>query len=266
MMELTWSAPTGPSGSARIVETWLGPASAHESSVPVDARVTGLTRITAAKWTNLDALCALPWWGPRELLVLRDSSLEHLGHFSTDGTAAAPFALLGSLTQAWRRLTDQLPPLPWPAIRVYEGAWEWPRALALPGVILVSKTFPKESARSTLLYLVHELIHQWLGGVLAPPTNPEAHSQMEAIVDACTRFHVESVFPTTRSAFAALYRRYAAITDLADHADRTEAAYRLLEDGGWLRLTADIDAAVEKLRNGHRDVFDPACIQAGVTR
>jgi hypothetical protein len=58
---------------------------------------------------------------------------------------------------------------------------------------------------AVMLYLVHELVHQWLGGMVRSP-GAAGHELLEAEVEALTWYLVEQEEPRAAGAFATLHR------------------------------------------------------------
>ncbi|MFD7235995.1 hypothetical protein ACFWAT_11875 [Streptomyces syringium] len=111
-----------------------------------------------------------------------------------------------ALTPVWRCLLEQFGPLPWTYVDIVVGVHEWPKGISFPGTVVVTQDLRRtKSAATRYLYLVHELVHQWLGNLLLIP--PQAAQWWEACVDAITWYVVEeavssAVSPVFRALFA----------------------------------------------------------------
>lgn len=211
-------------------------------------------------WSNLMALRTLPWWSPNEL-VESDLRGADIGCVRADGVVAFASLNAALLQGVWTSMIGRLPELPWDEIRILIGEREWPRAISVPGAIIVSPAFPVNSTTFVLLYLVHELVHQWIGGVIAAPTESREHRSMEALVDACAWRFVESALPSVSIVFADLYRRYEKSSLLCQHARGVFRSYRMLDNQGVSRLGDLLEQATDGLRRGERSTFDLTALQ-----
>ncbi|MFI1798862.1 hypothetical protein ACH427_16150 [Streptomyces sp. NPDC020379] len=162
------------------------PACAEQASVitirqpePRHWPVHNMRVLDAARDFRLGETVALP---------AADSSHHHWGQaagaLTLDGTTD------NTLTQVWRHLLDQFGPLPWSYVDIVMGSHEWPKGISFPGTVVVTEDlYRTKSAATRYLYLVHELVHQWLGNLLLIP--PRDAQWWEAYVDAITWYVVE---------------------------------------------------------------------------
>ncbi len=201
-----------------------------------------------AWWSNDAALAALPWWRPDERVVTdgQIGALHADGRVEIGGDRTAADAV-------WRHLVSVLPVLPWSEIRLIRADWEWPRAVSVPGAVLVASAVDVTTHSWALLYLIHEALHQWIGGVVACPTDHAEAAWMEAWVDAATWRAVEEVHPSAGAAFQSLFARY----ETSD--ERREHALRVAEVRAQLLSTSDLSTRlapfVGGVTRGTRAVF-----------
>lgn len=161
--------------------------------------------------TNARALSLLADATVGDLLALaeQDSGLI-LGRFGQD----SPQGLAGEkdMTQVWDILVEGLGPLPWPAVTVLAVPAHHPRGLSLPGVVLVDRSLVDRPLTLRWLYVVHELVHQWLGNAVLLPSGHAATA--EPLVDALAVGVATSVLPpSARGAFVRQAEAYAGSGD-----------------------------------------------------
>lgn len=202
----------------------------------------------SAWWSNDAALAALPWWRHDERVVTDGQ----IGALHADGRIEIERGRTAA-DDVWLHLASVLPTLPWSEVRLIRADWEWPRAISVPGAVLVASTVDVTTRSWALLYLIHEALHQWIGGVVARPTDHSEAAWMEAWVDAATWRAVEEVHPSARAAFESLFARYHATDERREHARRVAAARaQLLSTSD---LSTRLAPFVDGVARGTRAVF-----------
>ncbi|THV28348.1 M1 family metallopeptidase [Glycomyces paridis] len=194
---------------------------------PIDARAAGARALPNLAFHNLDALARLgdPRVGELVALPAGDGGFTARARFGGDGGCDRDWA---RLAEAWRRCTDRFGALDWD-VAVYSSDHEWPRALAFPGVVLVSDRLDVEAAGTQWLYLLHELLHQWFGGLVR--FAPDA--AWEAWVDAIAwTVAAEVLGDRADTVYAAVYERQIRTGEpaLAERGALVLAARRALRD------------------------------------
>lgn len=213
----------------------------------VTAPKTGSKVERSVLWTNDIALSALPWWRTDERVAV-DSQIGTLfcdGSMEIGGKRCATAG-----TTVWQHIVTTLPRLPWSETRLLRANWEWPRAVAVPGAVLIATTVDVTTNSWNLLYLIHEAIHQWIGCVVARPSDPSEAAWMEAWVDAAAWRAVEETHPSTGNAFKSLFTRYEDTKEWRTHALRVADARAQLPSMSDLstRLTPFVDNLARGIR------------------
>jgi hypothetical protein len=137
------------------------------------------------------------------------------------------------LSAAWTLLGETLGALPWGGAQIVTVERMQPLAVSLPGAVLIDRALVEgEPGRAHALYLVHELVHQWFGGLLLIHGAPAV---WESAVDALARWVLETcVTPRLAAVFDHLAARYArcGVPDLERRARLSLFFYeRLRADG-----------------------------------
>lgn len=122
------------------------------------------------------------------------------------------------VARVWNTMISMFPGLPWSRVVVVRGDQTASRAFAVPGAVVLGPAV--QSQAMLLLYVTHELVHQWLGGMVAPNTAPDVHAVMEAHTDALAWHVTQRTFPAVSLPYEALFSRYLMFPALAEHARR----------------------------------------------
>ena len=233
------------------VDVWLGHEGARErgldSGTPVVVPVGDPDRPgTTHNWAALRAV-GDPVAG--EVLYLgaargrtrhrdRDHRVRLIGTVHRDGRVGAGIGSGRLVGRVWNRMVCTLPPLPWAEIAVVRTRTRWPRAYALPGGVVVGPDVDLDRPAGALLYLIHELTHQWIGALVRRPPTMEAVDAMEAHVDAVAGAFVVSELPALAPAYDRLFGAY---RRTAGWQGRAEVIGRLRRDppGELIRRTAE---------------------------
>lgn len=145
------------------------------------------------------------------------------------------------LTPVWRQLLEYFGPLPWSYVDIVVGGHEWPKGVSFPGTVVVTQDLRRTKSGATrYLYLVHELVHQWLGNLLL--ISPQSAQWWEAYVDAITWYVVEeAVSPTTGPVFRTLFQAYqrSPSAELATRGRYALEHYARLHASGGLTIVAE---------------------------
>jgi hypothetical protein len=224
-----------------------------EQSPETIIRIGDTTRIQDSITHNLDALSLVP--DPRlgELLMAPAETVVRLARLEST-TQALPSGVGAAFDEAWQRLLDLFGPLPWPVTIVRGVNHEWPRALSVPGVIMVASALPPTSMQTIWLYLVHEVLHQWFGNLAR--IGSADHPAWEAALDALAWTLAETVLgPAVTPVFAANYHRHVrSSSDELRARGRRVLALRSsmaadLADGPFPSLAADARTAALSARS-----------------
>jgi hypothetical protein len=158
----------------------------------------------------------------------------------------------GRLASAWRCCLAEFGPIDWD-VEVYSSGHEWPRALSLPGTVLISHRLPASSVGSQWLYVLHELLHQWFGARLR--LSPASHADWEAWIDAIAwTIAVRVLGAEADQIYATVYKQQMLTSEpiLAERGSRVLAARRILrdDDAGIARIAAATTEAARRARAG----------------
>jgi hypothetical protein len=189
-----------------------------------------------------------------------DPGYRRWGAARAEGTVVIEDQQDRHLGTVWRLLQDRYGPLPWGSVDLVVADHEWPRAVSFPGIVILADSLVRrKGAAARYLYLVHELVHQWLGNLL--PAEPGRARELEATVDAVAWQLVEDALPRPiSSAFDRLFDDYRAspVPDLAERGVRTVAARDALRAAGPAALGDLVLAAGRRVRDtGLRAVTAP---------
>jgi hypothetical protein len=255
------SAEIAPRGGARSVrlagaDLWLGRSGALRYGVAPGCAVA--VRGDGEDGSHVHNLAALRVLGEvtadEVVFVGRHRSHLRLGSLATSGTSDLGGAAGPLVGRVWARMVATLPPLPWREVIVVRGQGRWPRAFAVPGAVVLNPAIDLDRPATTLLYLAHELVHQWLGGLVRRPGDATTHELMEATVEAVAWFLVEAEIPQAEAAYRDLFGRYRGIDGLARRAELVVG----LRDGLGARLPDDLIAQLGgALLPGRRAVYHP---------
>ncbi|WP_030159717.1 hypothetical protein [Glycomyces sp. NRRL B-16210] len=230
---------------------------AHAFDAPLDKTLTrSLTwerlAIHNLALHNLDALARLADPRTGELLAVPhgDHGFAHRVRFRSDGGYEGDPAW-SRLAAAWRHCLAEFGPLDWD-VEVYSSRHDWPRALSLPGAVLISHRLQPAAVGTQWLYVLHELLHQWFGARLR--LSPATHARWEAWIDAIAwTIAVRVLGDEADQIYATVYKRQTSADDpgIADRASLVLDLRRTLrEDTGLERFTAATNEAERRARAG----------------
>ena len=171
--------------------------------------------------TNLPTLDAFADASALDFYAVGPSTgVPHVGSVRFGGEAGVATVDGGPDSMAVAALSavlDIMPVPPWPTCEVYVTDQQWPRAVSVPGGIFVSKWQSLASYTTQLLYLPHELLHQWFGNCAVATTQLQ-RTTMESWLDALVWRIVGDRIPRTEAVFAKLFQR----SVVADHRRRLD--------------------------------------------
>lgn len=175
-------------------------------------------------WSNCRALESLRDPRSSELICLPGDEVERLGRLSE----ADPSEICHDL---WRVMNQHMGPLPWPYVDIVRTplvSKGLPRALSVPGAVLLDPSLRKAPLSEKWLYISHELVHQWLGGMVRIGS---VHGRdWEAVCEGLAhRVSQELLGPVAASAFSALRDRQ---RDHSCEAQQITDYWALTEDFG----------------------------------
>ncbi|MCC2335092.1 hypothetical protein [Cellulomonas wangsupingiae] len=130
---------------------------------------------------------------------------NEVARFRTDGTPGTGYALEPDVHAVWCGLLEALGPLPWDEVVVVASGLEWPRALAFPGLVLLADELLASPGKLRWVYLVHELVHQWLGGLVR--TQGSRDDAAEWVTDALALAVLRRVRPVQARALTRVHER-----------------------------------------------------------
>lgn len=172
------------------------------------------------------------------------------------GEAGAPVD--ARVVAAWDALIALLGPVPWPdvEVRVVDGLDSL--AISLPGMILVHPDLCDQPLRLSWLYLVHELAHQWLGGLTVIRADAAV---VESLVDVLALRIVTGVLGEAAAAPVLATHRRGLGSGPPDVRDRSATVLAQWERDRGLGVTrwarAEVDAGHTALeRTGRRHALD----------
>lgn len=251
---MTGQAAVPPMERIEVVGEWLGARGARERGL--DPGRTVQFGSIGASCSNAEALAALPLRTAGELVHIPQGISRILTTFRTS-PAPSGSAQEGVVGRFWAELIDRFPRLPWPSISVVRGVDDFPRAFSVPGAIVLSPKMAAHPYSAEVLYVTHELIHQWLGGVSMMPSRPRDAEIVEALIDALVWDLAGSVGGgQLDAAFGRLYARYLAVDEMAGHGARVRRLRGELGKGGWEALARDLEDAEAARAAGVRLVID----------
>lgn len=239
--------------------SWIGPFSTLATGVPYRARITKHS-FDDSFISNMPALEKLPWHMAGEVIhdssqlleeILFLSTHPHQSHQNHEKRDAVQHLII-----LWESLIKRFPILPWPKVTIARGSWSWPKAISVPGMILVNRTFELDLP-SVYLYLVHELIHQWIGCLTIINDCPAHHDSNEAFVDALAWHICSSANPRVDQVFQRLYARYSSSRRFQKRAELVTKAIYLLRLHGCESLVNDLETSRSFLLSGDRKIFSP---------
>jgi hypothetical protein len=162
--------------------------------------------------TNLPVLNAFADASALDFYAVGPSAgIPHVGTVRFGGEITVDSGPDGMAVAALSAVLDIMPVPPWPTCEVYVTDQQWPRAVSVPGGIFVSKSQSLASYTTQLLYLPHELLHQWFGNCAVAAT-PVQRATMESWLDALVWRVVGDRIPRTEAVFAKLFHQ-SVVTD-----------------------------------------------------
>ncbi len=206
--------------------------------------------------SNQSALRTLPWFYASEIVSYGDFNYEFAGTVQLDASGARLTSMTADIAMELELISKRLPSIPWSTVVISRRQEEFPRAISTPGWIVVSHKVNLNSPAEARLYLLHELLHQWIGGLVAMPIEDELRGWAEAVVDALV-WHVVGEVRGDRAAtaFASLYERYEDIDGLAQVGSMTRRAHDIGRDALWRGAIEMTQAAQRALASGNRFTF-----------
>jgi hypothetical protein len=193
--------------------------------------------------SNLEALNRLGSLTAADVVVLPASDVPSstVAEFALTGDGSG-LAVESDLDGAWRLLRETFGQLPWPRVRVVSIARSWPRALSFPGIVFLSRSLESTPLTMRWLYLVHELVHQWLGNTIL--VNDDGREVSELLVEAIAAGVARDVLGgASAGVLAAQAHRYGASAApdlrargrvLTEWAGSQQRIRRLRARAGWL--------------------------------
>lgn len=207
-------------------------------------------------WNNLKILGQLPWYFPNEYFNQALGDVE-IARILSNGEIVTNNHYIKGILPVWNDIVTSFPPLPWEETRVFQVDRKWPKGLAVPGAITFANNMDVSKPNLAYLYLIHELLHQWLGGVIAVSNDKIIHFKMEAIIDALSWFHIKRFNISLAEVFKKHYTRVCLSPTLKSHNREVLFQYKQISNNcGWDKLRKEIFYASDALLNGFRIRFN----------